>query len=634
MPISDGPARAAPLAERAMRDPGDLEQLLEYVQRARDFDFTGYKRPTLTRRIIKRMGEVGCETYGQYQDHLEVHPDELVSFFDSILVNVTSFFRDPEAWEFVAAEIVPRIVSGRQTDDPIRVWSAGCASGEEAYTLAIVLCEALGMEAFSRRVKVYGTDVDETALAQARQATYSEKALETVPDDLRERYFQRSERGYEFRGDLRRSVVFGRHDLLEDAPISRLDLLVCRNTLMYFDADAQAAILDRFRFALARGGYLLLGRAETLLTHSSAFRPLQLKLRIFERLPSPDDRRSGASQGTDGGGRELMRAKLRDAAFDAGDAATMVIDAAGLVQAVNGAGRSLFAMTSEHLGRPMHDLEISYRPLDLRALVDEACQRHDRVVRRGVSWPQPGDHARAYDVTVLPLHDRSSGSETGVSISFQDVTRGRVLEAELEQSTGELHTTYEHLRSANEELETMNEKLETMNEQLQSANGELQATNEELRSANEELETMNAELQSTNDDLHVVNETLATRGRELDRANSYLQSILTGIQSGVVVVDPDLVVQIWNPWMEEWWGLREVEAVGYPLVHLDIGVPVADIEPCVRAALAGVDVAPLELPARNRRGREFRCRVRTSPVVAGGVVVGALVVMDEKSAPA
>src|SRR5215212_6834655 len=251
------------------RDPSDLEALLDYVKEMRKFDFSGYKRPTLFRRIGKRMEELGCETYAEYQDYLEVHPEEFVTFFNTVLINVTSFFRDPEAWTFVADEIVPRIISGKDPDAPIRIWSAGCASGEEAYTLAMVFGRALGLDAFRSRVKIYATDIDEEALAQARSATYPAKAIEAVPEALRSQYFESTARGLTFRHDLRRALIFGRHDLLKDAPISRLDLLVCRNTLMYFNADVQRGILDRFRFALEDGGYLFLGRAETLLTHSA-----------------------------------------------------------------------------------------------------------------------------------------------------------------------------------------------------------------------------------------------------------------------------------------------------------------------------------------------------------------------------
>ncbi len=604
-------------------DPGDLEALLEYVKRTREFDFTGYKRPTLVRRIGKRMFEVGCETYRDYEDYLEVHPDEFVVFFNSILINVTSFFRDPAAWEFVADEIVPRILSGKEGTAPIRVWSAGCASGEEAYTLAMLLGQALGADAFRERVKVYATDIDEEALAQARTATYPAKSLEAVPEALRMLYFEPTPRGFTFRTDLRRSLIFGRHDLLKDAPISRLDLLVCRNTLMYFNADAQATVINRFRFALeGGGGYLFLGRAETLLTHSDLFRPLQLRLRVFEAVGEHAERTPPSGRVPEAVEPEWPRAKLRDAAFDAASGATIVVDLDGIVQSINANARSLFGISPSDLGHPLQDLELSYRPLELRSVIEEAYSQRRAVDRPNVEW-RSADSVRTFDVSVAPLFEVPSGAPSGVSITFDDVTRFRQLEAELEHSTQELQTAYEELQSTNEELETMNEE-------LQSTNEELQSTNEELQSTNEELETMNEELQSTNDEFHVVNEMLNARGVELDQANAYLQSVLTGINCGVIVVDRDLVVQIWNHWSEDLWGLRPAEVEGKHLMNLDFGLPVADVVALVRDALdSGMPSPRVSFEARNRRGRDFTCLVSCSPMLSSDQARGVIILMEQ-----
>jgi two-component system, chemotaxis family, CheB/CheR fusion protein len=240
---------------------GDLEVLLDYLRRSRGFDFTGYKRTSLSRRIEKRMQTVGADGYLGYLDHLEVDPEEFTHLFNTILINVTGFFRDPLAWEYLAAEVLPRLAADKRDGEPIRVWSAGCASGEEAYTLAMAIAEALGPETVKERVKIYATDVDEDALNQARQARYTAKQVESLPPELLERYFERNGHGYVFSKELRRSVIFGRHDLIQDAPISRIDLLVCRNTL-YLNSDPQAHVLARFNFALREGGYLFLGKAE------------------------------------------------------------------------------------------------------------------------------------------------------------------------------------------------------------------------------------------------------------------------------------------------------------------------------------------------------------------------------------
>jgi len=260
-----------------------FEALLDYLKRSRGFDFTGYKRSSLMRRVLKRMQMVAIGDYGDYLDYLEVHPEEFAHLFNTILINVTAFFRDEAAWDYLTQDIIPQVLADKTDGDPVRVWSAGCASGEEAYTVAMLLAEALGPAAFRQRVKIYATDVDEEALAQARQAGYTDKNLQPVPAELREKYFELAGNRYVFRADLRRSIIFGRHDLVHDAPISRLDLLVCRNVLMYFNAETQAHILARLHFALNDIGYLFLGKAEMLLTHANLFNPADLKHRIFTK---------------------------------------------------------------------------------------------------------------------------------------------------------------------------------------------------------------------------------------------------------------------------------------------------------------------------------------------------------------
>jgi two-component system CheB/CheR fusion protein len=262
-----------------------FEALLNYLKLSRGLDFTGYQRPSLMRLMKQRMLKVGVESYSEYLDYLEVNSIELTHLLDALLLNVTTFFRDPSAWESLAEDVIGRILASKQDNEPIRIWSAGCASGEEAYTLAIVLAEALGAEEFRSRVKIYATDLDEDALTHGRLASYTPRQLQDVPDQLRDKYFDAGKTVYTFRQELRRAVIFGRHDLIQDAPISRLDLLVCRNTLMYFTAQTQARILARFHFALKDTGFLFLGKAEMLLTYGNLFSPIQLKHRIFSKMP-------------------------------------------------------------------------------------------------------------------------------------------------------------------------------------------------------------------------------------------------------------------------------------------------------------------------------------------------------------
>jgi len=201
-----------------------VEELLDYLKGTRGFEFTAYKRSSLMRRIQKRLQAVNIGSYEDYQTYLEAHPEEFGLLFNTILINVTSFFRDPEAWEFLSSQIVPRIIASGRAEAAIRVWSTGCASGEEAYTLAIILAEQLGFEQFRRRVKIYASDVDEDALMQARHAIYTASQVQDIPSEFLSRYFERVDDRYLFHKDVRRSIIFGRHDLVQDAPISRVNL--------------------------------------------------------------------------------------------------------------------------------------------------------------------------------------------------------------------------------------------------------------------------------------------------------------------------------------------------------------------------------------------------------------------------
>ncbi len=601
-----GPEEAS--AERRAAPEG-WRELLEYLQAARGFDFHGYKPTTLMRRIRKRMDQVGAADFSTYRDYLEVHPDEFAALFNTILINVTGFFRDPQAWEALAQTAIRDIVAGKPADAPIRVWSAGCATGEEAYSLAILLAEAMGADAFTRRVKIYATDVDEEALNQARHAAYTERQVEAVAPGLRDKYFERTDNLFFFRKDLRRLVIFGRHDLLHDAPISRIDLLVCRNVLMYFNAEAQAKILSRFHFALNEGGYLFLGRAETLMTQTQMFVPVDLRRRISRKAAAdPRERSPLPAYGADldAGSSGTWTGRLRDAALEASPLAQLVVSSEGLVTVINERARLLFGLTLGDLGRPLQDLQISYRPVELRSVIDQAGLERRPVSVKDVEWRTPAGENRWFDLQVAPLAD-ASGTLLGTAITFTDVTAAKRLQRDLEQANQELETAYEELQSTNEELETTNEE-------LQSTVEELETTNEELQSTNEELETMNEELQSTNEELQTINDELRDRSDELNSANAFLQSVLASLRSGVAVVDRELKVLAWNPYAEELWGLRADEVTGQYLLNLDIGLPLERVHPALRACLAGEDHQRVAVEAVNRKGHRIRCEVACSPL--------------------
>ncbi|MGY1731004.1 CheR family methyltransferase [Geodermatophilus sp. SYSU D01045] len=604
-------------------DP-DFESLLVYLRERRGFDFTGYKRPSLVRRVRRRMAEVGIASVTEYQDFLEVHPDEFAPLFNTILINVTSFFRDRPAWEHLRDRLLPDLLAA--AGPVIRVWSAGSASGQEAYSLAILLAEALGVDEFRERVKIYATDVDEEALAQGRQALFTEREMTGLGPEQVERYFTQEGTRFAFRKDLRRSVIFGRNDLVQDAPISHVDLLLCRNTLMYFNAETQNRILGRLHFALAPHGLLFLGKAEMLLSHTQLFVPVDLTRRFFRKrdgAAAPERRVVPALPrgDLDGGLGDLSR--LRRQAMLASPDAQLVLDADGRLVMVNQQAERLFRVDERDVGRPFQDLEVSYRPVELRSAIAEAVSSRRTVWLRGVERHQPRAEALVFDVQVVPL-SREDGSPLGSTVVFEDVTRYRRLQRELEFANRQLETAYEELQSTNEELETTNEE-------LQSTVEELETTNEELQSTNEELETMNEELQSMNDELHTTNEELRASTDEVATLNQFMTGVLSSFRAGVVVVDQDLRVLAWNAAAEDLWGMRQDEVAGQYLLNLDIGLPVSELHPLLRRQVAGDGPAheTVELRAVNRRGRPVRVRVTVSAFAPSpGQRGGAVVLMD------
>jgi len=598
-------------------DP-EFEGLLAMLRDERGFDFTGYKRASLQRRVERRMQQIHVNSLAEYIDHLQVSPDEYTALFNSLLINVTSFFRDASAWEYLQSELIPKLLAEKEAPAPIRVWSAGCASGEEAYSLTIALAEAMGPAALRERVKVYATDLDEDALTQARQAIYTEQQISGLPAEYVDKYFEQHGQRFAFGTELRRAVIFGRNDLVQDAPISRVDILTCRNTLMYMNAETQARVLQRLHFALNEGGILMLGKAEMLLSHGEYFAPIDLRRRFFRRLSRPGNRDRNLIVALPPENVTGMRGNMGDLALRYSPLAQVIVSPTGTLQFTNERAESLFGLLERDLGRPFQDLEISYRPVELRSLFDEAGSSHQPVWVRNVDWLRGGEHL-TLDVQVVPLLARDQ--LFGFSVVFHDVTRYRRLQDELERSNRQLETAYEELQSTNEELETTNEE-------LQSTVEELETTNEELQSTNEELETMNEELHSTNDEFQAINEELRERSEELDTVNEFMQSVLTSLRSGVIVLDRDLRVTVWNQPAEETWGLRQDEAIDEHLLALDIGLPVDQLRPALRNVLSNGSDETLILDAVDRRGRQLRVRVAVTPLGRQGQVSGTVLLVE------
>jgi two-component system CheB/CheR fusion protein len=599
----------------------NFDRLLDHLRQARGVDFAAYKHTSLMRRVAKRMQTLGVSTYDGYLDYLQLHPDEFQPLFNTILINVTSFFRDPEVWAYIDTVILPQLLTNRRPPEPLRVWCAGCASGEEAYSVAMLLAERMGIDGVREHAKIYASDIDEEALTEARRATFKLTDTADLPPRFLEQYFTVDGNVAAMNRELRRAVMFGRIDLLHDAPISRVDLLLCRNTLMYFNSEAQARVLSRFSFSVNPEGFLVLGRAEMLFSHSAMFVPVDLPCRVF-RVSAKTRTPPSVSTGRDNmpnGAPSLLR--LRQAAFDADPSAQLVIDADGVLVLASAGARQQFSIRSTDVGRRLQELEVSYRPADLRGAIDRVTAEGREVILKDVHHFSAGQ-SRNYEVRIAPIAD-GQRTTIGMRVTFVDCTAVQRLQSELHASKQELETAYEELQSTNEELETTNEE-------LQSTVEELETTNEELQSTNEELETMNEELQSTNQELQTINHELRARTMDADVLVSYLESVFSSLRSAVVVIDPDHRIRVWNRRAEDLWGIRSDEAVGMPFLGLEIGLPVAELAIPIRQVMSGErSHVVITVRSTTRRGKAIDCLVSATSLTLDRTRAGVVLIMDD-----
>lgn len=605
-------------------DP-EFADLIQHIQASRGIDFRGYKRTSLERRIRRRMEEVGCEDFTSYHAFLEAHPQEFVDLLNTVLINVTSFFRDTEAWEVLRRDVVPRIVASKGASGHIRIWSVGCASGEEPYSLAMLFAEEFGTAEVCRRVKIYATDLDEQALNAARHAVYTPRDLEVVPEPLRERYFERHGDQYIFQRELRKCVIFGRHNIVADAPISRIDLLICRNLLIYLESDTQGIVLPRLHYALVNDGILFLGKAETQLARSRMFEPVDLKSRIFAKVPQEWRRSPGGSLSLAadmGGSRAGQQTRLLESIVDSAGVGYMAVNGTGQLSFANVQARRLFDIQESDLGRPFHDLTVSYRPTELRSRIEEVRTTGRPIRIEHQAFIQPPAEPMRLTIEVSPLHARD-GAPVATLLSFFDTSRLYLLQQEIEAAQESLETTIEELQSSNEELETTNEE-------LQSTNEELETTNEELQSTNEELETINEELRSTNEELGAVNEEMRRHSEEAGEYRRYSESVLRSMDAGIIVLDRNLIVRSWNRWSENVWGLRSEEVMDEAFLDLDIGLPVQRLRRTLRDILdQDGSPEPVEVEAIDRRGRRIDCRIRLSPLLFEKDTHGVVLIIED-----
>jgi two-component system, chemotaxis family, CheB/CheR fusion protein len=541
-----------------------LRELLQELAEHRAFDFRGYKRSTLERRFRKRMFQLNIGTFADYAAYIRKNPEETNQLLTTILINVTEFFRDLPAWEILRNEILSPMIKGLKPGASIRAWSAGCASGEEAYSIAIILAEILGSRIPEYDVKIYATDIDDDALITARRGEYSAEALRRVRPEWREKYFHGKE-VLRVNRDIRRLVIFGHSNLGQDAPISHVNLLVCRNVLIYFGADLQRQILARLQYALEPGGILFLGKSESQLTNSTQFRRLNARWRMFQRVQSGREKeevvessRSSESLDTMAPSPhpdlDILRQQQRYL-LETLRTGVLMLGPDDLILQNNSYLLQLYGLPHANLaGRRLQDTDLLMRTPELTSYLHSSRSNNESV--RFETRVRVGNEDRLLELTLRPvLNER--GERTGTFVYCDDVS-----------TQEKLQTTIEELESTSEELQSANEELETTNEELQSTNEELETTNEELQSTNEELETTNEELQSLNEELETTNQELEERTKDLDQVNSVYAQTLEKIRLPVMLVSQDLRIEFWNSMALRLFGFRSKPPVALHLEQL------------------------------------------------------------------
>ncbi|CAL8481349.1 CheR family methyltransferase [Caballeronia sp. S22] len=547
-------------------------------------DFSGYKVSTFLRRVQRRMQVLEMETPEAYVERLSSDAEEVAALFRDLLINVTSFFRDAHAFEALADIVLPKLFEGRGVNDTVRVWVPGCATGEEVYSIAMLMREHIDGFERAPRVQIFATDIDDAALGVARSARYPLPLLDGVSEERRQRFFVRDGSSYVLAKEVRDLCIFSPHSIIRDPPFSRIDLVSCRNLLIYFGTEIQNQVIPTFHYALRPDGYLFLGTSEGVSQFDELFVPVEKKHRIFRRradvLPqlrvplSVSSLKVGQIAELAPGRPALTGAALRHVvdnhmlerftpphvlASRDGDVLYYSARTGKYLEAASGAPtRQLFTMARKGLG------------LDLRSVFREAVESGRPVTREGVVIEGDEDRVQAISLSVEPVTGQNNG-ERMYLVVFND--QGPVLsreEALVRAQATHYGTTVQiekELRDTRERLQSMIEEYETALEELKSSNEELVSVNEEMQSSNEELEASKEELVSLNEELHTVNLELSRKIEALDRSNSDLQNLFESTSVATVFLDRNLVIRSFTPAMDGIFHIRAIDR-GRPITEL------------------------------------------------------------------
>jgi two-component system, chemotaxis family, CheB/CheR fusion protein len=621
-----------------------LDEVCGLLDKAVGHDFSQYKEGTLVRRIQRRMQVRNLDDVAEYIAYLRKEPREVELLFRDLLIGVTQFFRDAEAFEALATTVVPELVKNKGAEDQLRVWVPGCATGEEAYSIAILLQEAAAKVRVVPKFLIFGTDINDTAIAMARSGRYHKSRLEGLSSERVGRWFVEDGEYYCPVVEIREACVFSVHSIIKDPPFSRLHLIACRNLLIYMDGSAQDRIVRLFHYALRPGGYLFLGPSESVTRQGEFFAVLDKKHRLFQRNDSATSTLPSFAlldATISGGGRDnpAPSETRPESIFDRGarrvmekySPAYLVVDRQHQVLRFCG---KLGKYLEPSEGPPSFNLfsliQSALRP-PVRDALREAASTQRRVMRRGV--PIEADRkSPATNLIVEPIL-QASGAAKHYVVAFQDLasigdvdntTSIEVDNLTVRELEHELRATRARLQAAIDEAERANEELRSANEEYRSANEEIQSSNEELESSKEELQSLNEELQTLNSELLRKNETLV-------EANSDLHNFLDGSEIAMLFLDNELRIRKFTPSATEIFHLRDTDR-GRPITDIASRLGYQALEEDVKECLRSLTAVEREVQV-PQGAITFIMRIRPYRAITGtidGVIITFTDISDRK----
>jgi two-component system CheB/CheR fusion protein len=633
------------LSAAAPTPASGISRILLQLRSTTGHDFSLYKKSTIGRRIERRMSQHDIEDTAVYARYLKENPAEVQTLFKELLINVTSFFRDPEAFNTLQHDVLPQLLNGKPAGYVFRVWVAGCASGEEAYSIAMLLRELMDEHRPGFKVQIYATDLDDDAIATARAGVYPPNIAQDVTPDRLARFFIKDDAGYRVKKDIREMVVFATQNVIKDPPFTRLDLLSCRNLMIYLEPELQNRLIPAFQYALKPGGVLLLSPSESIGNHTDLFAPLNRKWKFYRAIHSATSTRaaltttlSWATEKNSKAPEEIMIpsretnfAELaKKALLQSYAPASVVTDLNGNILYVHGETGHYLRPAPGQATLNVIDMAREGLQLELRSAIHHAANQNTPTLERALSVKTNGDFQNmSFSVRPLPATD---AGECLLLVSFQEphgsasakTAQGKTAPGKrvsvsaaairIEELERDLAYTRENLQA------TIGEQ-QASNEELKSANEEMQSTNEELQSTNEELETSKEELQSVNEEMITVNAELQAKIELLAGMQNDMKNLFDNINIGTIFLDEQLNIKRYS---------REAAQI-YRLVSSDVGRALNDIKSNIDTddllsdAQAVLDnLVPREREVHTQNGDCFLARIqpyRTLENVIEGVVL-------------